>query len=220
MSLIATTAARAPGDPLDPLVLQRDDGPIARALGRAAGRVSGMRALVLMAAAAVPLLGLAAFGGDGVPHAAAAAAIAWLVALGGLAGGGRPDARLGWTMLPALRLCEYAGLLWLAALAGSSSLPAAFALVAAVAFRHYELMYRLRLRGTAPAPWLNALSGGWDGRLIAGWLLLAAGALPAGFYVLAALLGALFVSESVASWLTYDRSGQAPVDADDEEAEE
>ena len=38
-------------------------------------------------------------------------------------------------------------------------------------------------------------SGGWDGRLVAGFVLLAAGALPAGFFVAAAVLGAAFVGE-------------------------
>jgi hypothetical protein len=209
MSAPAITAA-------DALGLQRDDGPLARALGR----VGGAQALVLMAAAALPLPALAAVGGDDVSEPAAGAAIAWLVLLGGLTGGARTGHPLEWTLLPALRLSEYAGLLWLGALAGSSSLPAAFALVAAVAFRHYELAYRLRLRGTAPPPWLGTVSGGWDGRLIAGWLLLAAGALPAGFYALAGVLAIVSAAESVRSWRSHGRSLQAPVYEDEEEGAE
>jgi hypothetical protein len=36
------------------------------------------------------------------------------------------------------------------------------------------------------------------------WILLAANALPEGFYVLGGILGALFVAESVASWRSDD----------------
>jgi Family of unknown function (DUF5941) len=216
MSAIAAGQARPAAERPDPLALQRDDGAIALALGRAGVRVP---ALALFAVAALPLVVLVAVGGDGVSTPVAGAAIAWLVVLGGLSRGGRPDPRLDWTVLPALRLCEYAGLLWLAALAGASSLPAAFALVAVVAFRHYELMYRLRLRGAAPAAWANVLSGGWDGRLLAGWLLLAAGALPAGFYVLAGLLAVVLAAETVQSWRTAGRSREATLYDDEEEAE-
>ena len=216
MSAVATAPSAA--GRLDPLVLQRDDGPIARALGRVAGRAARAPELPLIAAAAAPLLVLIAFGGVDTSAPVAGTATAWLVVLGGLSGGGRRAARLDWTVLPALRLCEYSGLLWLAALAGAASLPAAFALVLVVAFRHYELMYRLRLRGAAPPSWLGAVSGGWDGRLLAGWLLLAAGALPAGFYVLALVMAALFIGESIHSWRIYGRSRPAPV-YEDEDAE-
>ncbi|MGH2949285.1 MAG: DUF5941 domain-containing protein, partial [Solirubrobacteraceae bacterium] len=109
--------------------------------------------------------------------------------------------RLRWTATPAARLCELAGLLWLAALAGDSALPAAFALLAAIAYRGYDLLYRVRQRGVTPAPWVNALALGWDGRLVLGFILLAAGALPAGFYLWAAIAGAAFVGESAAAWL-------------------
>jgi hypothetical protein len=217
MSAPATMTARLPAERLDRLAVYRDDGPIARALGRAAGPAAGLRAPALGAAAALPLLALIAVGGESVSHSVAGAAVAWLVVCGGLSSGSHPGGRLRWTVLPALRLCEYAALLWFAALAGSSAFPAAFAVLAAVVFHHYDLMYRLRLRGTTPAPWVKALSVGWDGRLVAGYLLLVAGALPGGFYVLAALLGVAFVGESVASWLTFGREQQAPVYEDEEE---
>jgi hypothetical protein len=52
---------------------------------------------------------------------------------------------------------------------------------------------------------------------VLGVVLLVAGALPAGFYVLAVLLAALFVGETVREWRDF-RLGQAPV-YDDEEDE-
>ena len=65
--------------------------------------------------------------------------------------------------------------------------------------------------------WLNRAAGGWDGRLLAGLALAAAGAVPAGFYVAAALLAVAFVGESIASWMTFGRTQQAPVYEDEEE---
>ena len=50
---------------------------------------------------------------------------------------------------------------------------AAFALLCALAFRHYDLVYRLRHRGVAPPRWLDRAGGGWDGRLLAGFVLAA-----------------------------------------------
>jgi hypothetical protein len=192
----------------DSLSVYRDDGPLARALGRALGRLVPLPALVLVAAGALPLLALITFGSD-VPVALAAAAVAWTVLCCGVATG-RPDGgRLRWAWPPAVRLCEYAGLLWLASLAGDSSLPAAFALLAAIAFRSYDLVYRLRTRGETPSPVVDALSGGWDGRLLLGAALLAAGALPAGYYVWAALAAIVFVGESLASWTSAAPGGQA-----------
>jgi hypothetical protein len=68
-----------------------------------------------------------------------------------------------------------------------------------------------------PPGWLDAVAGGWDGRLVAAVVLLAAGALPAGLWVLAALLAVLFVFETVAEWRRF-HAGEQPV-YDDEEDE-
>ena len=83
---------------------------------------------------------------------------------------------------------EYAGLLWLGALAGASSSPAAFALLAALALRHYDLVYGLRYRG-APVRSGSASprAGGTAGSRSRACCSIA-GALPAGFYVLAAII--------------------------------
>jgi Family of unknown function (DUF5941) len=221
MTAVATTAPR---NELQPRALTRyrDDGPIARAIGYTAGRLAGRRTPgfvepALVVAAAVPLFAVVAFGGDGVSDAVAGAAVAWAVLCGGASTGLMADSRLRWTVLPLLRLTEYAAFLWTAALAGSSSRPAAFALLAAVAFRQYDLVYRMRLRGTAPAPWVNALSLGWDGRLIGAWLLLVAGALPAGFYVAAAVFGVAFVAEAVSGWVASGRPIAYEEDDEDDE---
>jgi hypothetical protein len=122
-----------------------------------------------------------------------------------------------WIVPPALRVAEYAGILWLAALAGPSAVPAAFALLLAVTFRHYDMVYRLRHRGVIPPAWLNRLAGGWDGRVIVALVLAAAAAVPAGYYVAAALLAVVFAGETIASWASFERTQQPDVYEDDEE---
>ena len=141
-----------------------------------------------------------------------------LVLLAGLSSGRPLRDRLRWAVPPALRAAEYGGLLWIGAVAGA--VPAAFALLCAITFRHYDIVYRLRVRGELPPRWLNRAAGGWDGRLLAGFALGAAGALPAGFHIAAGLLAVAFAAETVHSWLTYGRAQQAPAYEDDEEAAE
>jgi hypothetical protein len=201
------------------LEIYRDDGPLARALGSTLGAALGLPPVALVVAGVLPLVALIALEGSGASDGVAAGAVAWLVLAGG-ASSGRPDAgSLRWALLPILRLGEYAGILWLAAIAGGSGPAAAFALLAALAFHHYDLVYRLRFQGRPPPRWIGDLAGGWEGRLVAGWVLLAAGTLPAGFFALAAALALLFVGESVASW---SRAGnlEAAVSYQDEEAQE
>ena len=210
----ATAIAPARTERTSALEVYRDDGPLARALGAALGVSLPLPALALIAAGLVPLLLAIAVGGDDVPRGVAAAVVGWIVLTAG-ASSGRPHRdRLRWLVPSALRLGEYAGLLWLGALDSSVGVPSAFALIAVLAFRHYDLVYRLRQRGDTPPRWLNDASGGWDGRLLLAWVLLAAGALPAAFYVLAAMLGVLFVAESAASW-----AHAAPAFLEDEEDE-
>jgi Family of unknown function (DUF5941) len=197
------------------LALYRDDGPLARALGRA-GR---LQQYVLVAAAALPLAVAIAVAGDGASEPLVGAVLAWLILLGGAASGAPPGGRLRWTQLPVLRACEYGALLWIAAIAGPEALPAAFALLAALAFRHYDLIYRARLSDRPPPGWLAALSLGWEGRLLGAYVLLLAGAVTEGFYVAAGVLAVAFVTESAASWIATGRLEQ-PLDYEDEEDEE
>jgi hypothetical protein len=112
---------------------------------------------------------------------------------------------------------EYSGYVWIAANTDDPAPAAAFALIAALAFRHYDLVYRSRYQGEPPPGWVQLVSLGWDGRLVLAWLLLAAGALPAGMFVLAAALGALFVAECTASWV---RLSSRPVSVYEDEEDE
>jgi hypothetical protein len=181
--------------------LTRDDGPLARGLGATLGRAVQLPAIALLGAGAVPLLAAIAIAGSDASDAVVGAAIGWLVVTAGASRGRPHTASMRWAVSPMLRLAEYAAILWLGALAGGSGPAAAFALLAAVAFRHYDLFYRPRFLGVAPPRWVGDAAGGWEGRLLGGYLLLLAGALPAGFFAAAGVLGALFVGESVAGWM-------------------
>jgi hypothetical protein len=188
------------------LALYRDDGPLARALGRA-----GLPALAGLVAAIVPLaVALAADASDG----ALAACAAWAVLAAGATSGAR-GGRLAWVVPPGLRALEYAGLLGLAAAAGSAA--AGFALLSAIAFRHYDLHYRRRLRGADPPRWVGLVGGGWDGRLLVAAALLLVGAPPGVFFALAGLLAAAFAGEAAAGWIGFARTGHRVADVEDDE---
>ena len=201
----------------DPIAVYRDDGPIARELGDL-GRSVPLPGPALALAALVPLLVVAIAGGSELSHTGAAVVLVWVLLVGGASSGvaGRP--KISWAATPLMRLTEYVALIWIAGLHGASAYPAAFALIFALQFRHYDLVYRLRHRGVVPARWVSRLSGGWDGRLIVAFVLLAAGALPVGYFVAAGVLGVAFVGEAVYGWLAVGRV-QRPLEYEDEEDE-
>jgi len=196
----------------------RDDGPLALALGRVPRPSLPASGLVIAGAAA--LLAVVAATGEGASWPLAGATLAVAVVAGGLSAGQPLRDRLRWAVPPALRVAEYAGILWVGAIAGGTAVPAAFVLLLAITFRHYDIVYRLRHRGVTPPRWLNRAAGGWDGRLLASFALAAAAAVPAGFYAAAALLAIVFVGEAVAGWATFERSRQPDVYEDEEEVAE
>jgi Family of unknown function (DUF5941) len=202
----------------DPIPVYRDDGPLALALGRALGPVVKLPAPLLIALGLLGLVAAIAIGSGDVSLGVAGAVIAWVVLTLGIASGTPPRAAIRWAEPPLMRATEYTALIWIAALEGPDAYPAAFALLAALTFRHYDLVYRLRHRGVVPARWVSRLSGGWETRLIVAFVLLAAGALPAGYFVAAGVLGVAFVGEAVYGWLAVGRV-QRPLEYEDEEDE-
>jgi hypothetical protein len=124
--------------------------------------------------------------------------------------------RMAWAVPPLLRLAEYGLLITLTAVAAPDAMPACFALLGALAFHHYDTVYRLRHQGDAPPRWLRWSGGGWDGRLLVASALAAAGALHAGLIAGAAGLGVLYVTESVRSWRGFVRTTRTPVYDDDD----
>ncbi len=182
------------------LVDYRDDGPLAALLGRAARRRIRVDPALLTLVGVVPASLVAALPGGG-RRPALGLGLGWLVLCAGAGAGAPLDTRLSWLVPPVLRAAEYGLVLRMADLAGER-LETAYAFLAVLAYHHYDLMYRIRSRGTPPPRWVGLVGGGWDLRLLATFALLRAGRLRPALGVGAAALGGIFLAESVRSWTT------------------
>jgi phosphatidylglycerophosphate synthase len=112
---------------------------------------------------------------------------------------------LDWLVPPVFRAVEYGTVLVLAARAEvNGALPAAFGLVAALAYHHYDTVYRIRGNTGAPPSWLVRSIGGHEGRTLL-VTVLAAGLAPAGFTAaltaLAVLVALAVLTESIRFWM-------------------
>ncbi|MFF4741049.1 DUF5941 domain-containing protein [Streptomyces sp. NPDC001262] len=184
-----------------------DSGPLAELSARAAARRPG-------GGATAPVL---AFAGTGVLlvllwwHAAPG----WWPVLGAglyavLAGAAvaRPlKGPLDWLVPPAFRAAEYVTILVLAARSGApGALPAAFGLVAAVAYHHYDTVYRIRGGTGAPPHWLVRAVGGHEGRVLAVTTAAALWQHGQGFAialtVLAVAIALVVLGESIRFWVS------------------
>jgi hypothetical protein len=210
---VATAATRP-----DPIPVYRDDGPLARALGALLGRALPVPGPLLILLGLLGLLAAVVFGGPDTSLGVTGVVLAWVVLTLGISSGSAPRARIRWAEPPLMRATEYTALIWFAALEGADAYPAAFALLAVLAFRHYDLVYRLRHRGVVPARWVSALSGGWDLRLVAAYVALVAGALPEAYFVAAGVFGVAFVAEAAYGWLGVGWI-ERPLEYEDEEDE-
>lgn len=200
------------------LAVYRDDGPLARLLGRTLGRAVGASSLAVTVVAAVPLvLALARPGAD--PRAAVVGiTVAWFVALGGVASGRPAVGRFAWFVPPLLRVTEYAFFLRVTALRHPDALPLCFALIAALAYHQYDTVYRLRHQRLAPPDWLQVATGGWELRLVLAYALLVLGAFEAALAVGAVALGVLYVAESTVGWLRFGHAQEQQLGEEDEDA--
>jgi hypothetical protein len=199
------------------LELYRDDGPLARAVGRV-GRAVPVPPFLLVGLGLAGLFTAIALEGDGASDGTVALAVGWFVLLAAISSGRPLTDRFAWSVAGLLRVGEYASVVWIAANAGDDTSPAAgFALLAALAFRHYDIVYRPRFQGQNTPEWVNLAGGGWDGRLVVVTLLLFAGAMPAGLFVLAAGLGAMWAAECAMSWV---RLSARPVSLYEDEEDE
>jgi phosphatidylglycerophosphate synthase len=191
-----------------------DNGPLASASARALAPLA-RRLPALVTAPAAALLGAAVT----VAVAALAPAGSWWPVLGaacyvllaGLAAARPQRAALDWLVPPLFRAGEYGTVLALAARSGvPHAVPAAFGLVAAVAYHHYDTVYRIRGGTGAPPRSLVRAIGGHEGRTLVVAVASAVFALDTGFTaVLAGLTGVLAVvvlNESIRFWV----SSQAP----------
>ncbi len=175
----------------------RDDGPLVELAAK--GRAPAATALPSTVAALLPVVALLVLP---AAHALAAllAATAVAAVLNAPASRSPHVARLDWLVPPLLRASEYGALLRLAVLDGPDAVPACYALLAALAYHHYDVVYRLRDRAEEPPTWLRRAGLGWDGRLLAAGLLSALGVLAPAMYVAAGVLLVAYVSESALAW--------------------
>jgi hypothetical protein len=128
--------------------------------------------------------------------------------------------RFNWLAPGAIRALEYGVLILTAALAHGDAMRACFALLAVLAFHHYDTVYRLRQQGAPPPAWVSIVGGGWDGRIILAVIALLVAVTTAGMAVTAGLLAIVFGGESAASWLGPRRATGPPTYADEEDENE
>ncbi|KUN61643.1 transferase [Streptomyces canus] len=113
---------------------------------------------------------------------------------------------LDWLIPPLFRAAEYGTVLILAATADvNGALPAAFGLVAAVAYHHYDTVYRIRGNAGAPPAWLVRAIGGHEGRTLLVTVLaalLTASQFTVALTVLAVAVALLVLVESIRFWVS------------------
>ncbi|MFD8644242.1 DUF5941 domain-containing protein [Streptomyces zaomyceticus] len=143
-----------------------DSGPLATLVGRVLGRSGARGAGVVLAAVATGGLLWAVLSWPFGDRQIVIAALGYTVLSG--AAVARPlKGALDWLVPPLFRAAEYTTVLVLAARSDSAqALPAAFGLVAAVAYHHYDTVYRIRGGTGAPPAWLVRVTGGHEGRTL------------------------------------------------------
>lgn len=196
----------------------RDDGPVAETLAPAVARLP-LPALLAVPAGAVALLVGLVIDGSATGLTSVLGVGMFVVLLS--AGAARPPRRrLQWIVSPTLRAGEYGLIALLGWRAGGAALPVAYALQCAIAFHHYDTVYRLRQQVPGAPDRLRLLGLGWDGRMVLVMVAAMSGVFVPVALALAVWCAVLFVSDSVAHWLrgtaavAHD-SGVAPEDDED-----
>ncbi|MFG2887793.1 DUF5941 domain-containing protein [Streptomyces sp. NPDC048297] len=184
-----------------------DNGPLAVFSARVLRAPLGSPLLVALGGAAVLAVSLFfGFSGfSGVAWAPVAGAVVYAVACGQALS--RPlKGALDWLVPPVFRVAEYCTVLVLASKAGvNGALPAAFGLVAAVAYHHYDTVYRIRGNAGAPPAWLARAIGGQEGRTLlvtALAALLTASQFRVALTVLAVYVALVVLAESIRFWVS------------------
>ncbi|KAA0940084.1 DUF5941 domain-containing protein [Streptomyces apricus] len=197
-----------------------DSGPLAELLARLPARPPfGSRLLVALPGAAL-LVAAAWTAGYGSWWPVLAAVL--YVLTSGAAVALPLKGALDWLVPPLLRAAEYGTVLILAAKADvNGALPAAFGLVAAVAYHHYDTVYRIRGDAGAPPHWLVRAIGGHEGRTLLVTVLaalLAAEDFKVALTALAVAVALVVLFESIRYWVTAHRRGAPAVHDEGEPA--
>ncbi|WP_420707681.1 DUF5941 domain-containing protein [Streptomyces sp. ATexAB-D23] len=114
---------------------------------------------------------------------------------------------LDWLVPPVFRAAEYCTILALAARSDiDGALPAAFGLVSAVAYHHYDTVYRIRGGTGAPPRWLVRTIGGHEGRTLVvavfAAVLTGASGFTTALTVLAVAVALVVLVESIRFWVS------------------
>ncbi|MBT2415208.1 CDP-alcohol phosphatidyltransferase family protein [Streptomyces sp. ISL-12] len=197
-----------------------DSGPVAEALTRVARGLPGGLAPAAALIGGAAVTATAALAGFGTPWPLVAAVVYALTSALAVA---RPlKGALDWLVPPFFRAAEYGTVLLLAARADvNGALPAAFGLVAAVAYHHYDTVYRIRGGAGAPPNWLRRAVGGHEGRTLLVALLaalLTAAQFTVALTVLAVAVALLVLVESIRYWVSAHRAGSPAVHDEGETA--
>lgn len=197
----------------------RDDGPLAAVLARALRAARGVSPLALTLLGMVPLA-LVLLLRDDVDVLTVVAAV-WFVLLASAAADPESQSRLAWIVPPLLRGFEYAVLIRLTVMVDQDWVPACYVFLGVLALHHYDMVYRLRHQSEPPPAWVNAIGGGWEGRVLVAMVLglVGADALGVGLVVAAIVLAVIYVAESVNGWRRYS-SAVVAVELDDEGLEQ
>ncbi|MFJ1596074.1 DUF5941 domain-containing protein [Streptomyces sp. NPDC088261] len=187
-----------------------DSGPVAETVSRLLTRLKarppfGLRPFVAFAGGAL-LVAAACFEPFGSSWVVLAAAL--YAVLAGAAVTPPLTGALDWLVPPVLRAAEYSTVLVLAARSEvNGALPAAFGLVAAVAYHHYDTVYRIRGGTGAPPRLLVMTIGGHEGRtLVVTALAAVLGTrgtdFPLALTVLATVVALVVLLESIRFWVS------------------
>lgn len=197
-----------------------DTGPLASAFAALGLRGPAVPAPVLAfigGAAITCVAGLTSYGSPWV----VVAAVIYVIA-SGLAVARPLKGALDWLVPPFFRAAEYGTILLLAAKADvNGALPAAFGLVSAVAYHHYDTVYRIRGNAGAPPHWLVRAIGGHEGRTLV--VAVAAALLTdtdftVALTALAVAVALVVLVESIRYWVTAHKRGAPAVHDEGEPA--
>ncbi|OIJ65749.1 DUF5941 domain-containing protein [Streptomyces mangrovisoli] len=194
-----------------------DNGPLAGLVSRRLPAPVG--GPLLAALAGVAILAVSLFTG---PAWAPVAGAVVYVLTSGLALARPLKGALDWLVPPLFRAAEYGTVLVLAVKADvNGALPAAFGLVAAVAYHHYDTVYRIRGNAGAPPAWLVRAIGGQEGRTLLVTVLavlLTAAQFKVALTVLAVAVALVVLVESIRFWVSAHLGGAPAVHDEGETA--
>ncbi|RCH69100.1 CDP-alcohol phosphatidyltransferase family protein [Streptomyces sp. SDr-06] len=181
-----------------------DSGPLAQLVAAKAPRIPGAPVVAAVGAAALVATALTQPVGS---RRMIVAAVLYAI-LSGLAVARPLKGALDWLVPPLFRVAEYCTVLVLAARSEvDGALPAAFGLVAAVAYHHYDTVYRIKGGSGAPPQWLVRLIGGHEGRTLVVTVLAAVLAtrdtdFTLALTALAAAIALVVLVESIRFWVS------------------